>query len=612
MLGQIISVEETSLKLKLSEESKSQSNLINKNIIIEDEKVKIVGEILDVEGEIATVDLVGEFLDNSFLAGVIKKPSFQSTVRLITSDELSQIIGKEDFRDKNLLYIGRSPLYEGAGVFVPTNEFLSNHFAVLGNTGSGKSCSVARVIQNIFYNPNFSPKNANLLIFDAYGEYQTAFSNMNRALSSVVYKSYTTDIRTIMDARFELLKIPPWLLSVDDYALLLNATDHSQIPIIEKALKLVGIFTREESEVLKLKNDIIARALQEILYSGKAPAQIRDQIFAVLTKYNTSELSLDTKIVQPGYIRTLKQCFNIDDSGKIHEIQLISEFLQGFLQDSVELALPDGSFKYDLADLESAFDFALISEGVLKSDRVYDQTNILRVRLHALINDDYREYFEVEEYITREDFIHSLLLTKEGVKAQIVNFNINYVDDRFAKVITKIFSKLVFDYATRLEPRASFPIHILLEEAHRYVQNDIDTELLGYNIFDRITKEGRKYGVIMGLISQRPSELSETAISQCSNFLIFRMLHPRDLQYIKDMIPNITAESVRKLKILQPGMCVAFGSAFKLPLIIKMDMPNPKPYSNNTDVVGAWYKEEVKLATPGVKDVTPQTDQSTT
>jgi len=610
MLGQVISVEETSLKLKLSEESKSQSNLINKNIIIEDEKVKIVGEILDVEGEVATVDLVGEFLDGAFLAGVIKKPSFQSNVRLITTEELSEIIGKEDFKDKTRLYIGRSPLYEGAGIFVPTNELLSNHFAILGNTGSGKSCSVARIVQNIFYNPNFSPRNANLLIFDAYGEYQTAFSNMNQALSNVVYKSYTTDIRTIMDARFELLKIPPWLLSVDDYALLLNATDHTQIPIIEKALKLVGIFTREEADVLKLKNDIIARALQEILYSGKAPAQIRDQIFAVLTRYNTSELSLETKIVQPGYIRTLKQCFNIDDSGKIHEIQLISEFLQGFLQENVELALPDGSFKYNLADLESAFDFALISEGVLKSDRVYDQTNILRVRLHALINDDYREYFEVEEYITREDFIRSLLLTKEGRKAQIVNFNINYVDDRFAKVITKIFSKLVFDYATNLEPRASFPIHILLEEAHRYVQNDIDTELLGYNIFDRITKEGRKYGVIIGLISQRPSELSETAISQCSNFLIFRMLHPRDLQYIKEMLPNITAESVKKLKILQPGMCVAFGSAFKLPLIIKMDLPNPKPYSNNTDVVGAWYKEEVKMAAPGVRDITPQTQDT--
>ena len=117
-------------------------------------------------------------------------------------------------------------------------------------------------------------------------------------------------------------------------------------------------------------------------------------------------------------------------------------------------------------------------------------------------------------------------MAPNGRKAHIINFNINYVDDRFAKIITKIYSKLLFDYAKNLKQRATLPFHIILEEAHRYVQNDNDVNLLGYNIFDRITKEGRKYGVLLGLISQRPSDLSETSISQCSNFLIFKMLHP--------------------------------------------------------------------------------------
>lgn len=174
-------------------------------------------------------------------------------------------------------------------------------------------------------------------------------------------------------------------------------------------------------------------------------------------------------------------------------------------------------------------------------------------------------------------------------KCQIVNFNINYIDDRLAKVITKILSKMLFNMAVENPSRGSMPFHIIIEEAHRYVQKDTDTEILGYNIFDRITKEGRKYGVILGLITQRPSELSDTAISQCSNFVILRTLHPKDLDYIKNMVPNVSQEVIVQLKSLKPGNCVAFGSAFKVPVFMYVDRPNPTPLSNNVDVNQIWY-----------------------
>ena len=175
-------------------------------------------------------------------------------------------------------------------------------------------------------------------------------------------------------------------------------------------------------------------------------------------------------------------------------------------------------------------------------------------------------------------------------KCQIVNFNINYVDDRFAKVITKIISKMVFSIAVVNEVRGSVPFHIIVEEAHRYIQNDTDTNIIGYNIFDRITKEGRKYGVFLGVITQRPSELSDTVISQCSNFIVLRMIHPKDLDYIKNMVPNISMEIVQQLKTLQPGNCVAFGSAFKVPVTMHVEFPNPAPNSSNVDLQTIWYK----------------------
>ena len=147
---------------------------------------------------------------------------------------------------------------------------------------------------------------------------------------------------------------------------------------------------------------------------------------------------------------------------------------------------------------------------------------------------------------------------------------------------------MLFEFTKRLPNIASIPFHIFLEEAHRYIQNDSDQYLIGYNIFDRIAKEGRKYGLMLGIISQRPVEISETVISQCSNFIIFKLSHPRDLEYIKKMLPNISAEIIEKQKSLQPGTCIAFGKAFKVPMIISMDPPNPAPVSSNCDVVNRW------------------------
>ena len=117
--------------------------------------------------------------------------------------------------------------------------------------------------------------------------------------------------------------------------------------------------------------------------------------------------------------------------------------------------------------------------------------------------------------------------------------------------MTKVISRMLFIKAASTKPRGSNAYHIIIEEAHRYVQKDTDIDILGYNIFERITKEGRKYGVLLGLITQRPKELSETVLSQCSNFLLFKSTHPNDVNYIGESIPNITKEITERIKTLQ-------------------------------------------------------------
>ncbi len=589
MLGRIIEIIDNQVFIKLDIDINNQTNLINLHVIFEDDIKKIVGEIVNVGQDKMTVNIVGELKDNKFLPGFSTKPSFKSKIRIITLEELEKILGPQT-PSEGQTFFGYSTVYENYRINVGVNDFFSNHFSILGNSGSGKSCTVASVIQKLFTSTKTPPIKSNIFLFDAYGEYTDAFSNLTKFNQNIMYKTFTTNLQ---NPETDIIKIPLWLLDVDDIALLLDVNSPNQLPIIEKALKLVNILTGNTEETIKRKNDIIARALEDILLSGANSTKIRDQVTAVLTKFNTRDLNLETQIIQPGYVRTLKQCLFIDKSGKFQEIELVTEFIRSFINkdfDEIRSSDIDEKKVYTLKDLEEAMEFALISEGILKSEKVYDSANVLNVRLHTLANSESSVYFDYPQYVDRIDYIKNLMIDKSsGRKCQIVNFNINYIDDRLAKVITKILSRMLFLVAVENNNRGSIPFHIIIEEAHRYVQKDRDVDILGYNIFERITKEGRKYGVFLGLITQRPSELSDTAISQCSNFIILRTLHPKDLDYIRNMVPNISIEVVQQLKSLQPGHCIAFGSAFKVPISMYVELPNPTPNSNNVNLGLIWY-----------------------
>ena len=227
---------------------------------------------------------------------------------------------------------------------------------------------------------------------------------------------------------------------------------------------------------------------------------------------------------------------------------------------------------------------------MLNSSNQYDKLNTLKIRLNSIINSEYKKIFEFDKVVSKDEYIRNFFTTKEGKVAQIININLNGVDDRMIKTLSKIYGKMFFDYVTNLEKRASFPIHILMEEAHRYVKNDHDYEILGYNIFDRITKEGRKYGILLGLITQRPSELSATSLSQCTNFLVLRLHHPDDIDIVSKISAAVNKNTLEKVKTLRSGMPLCFGTAFNIPVIVDMDLPSPMPESTSVDIVSEWYK----------------------
>lgn len=582
MFGKIRYIDDITAVVDINKSNMVVPNLMNLHVVFENDKDKLLGEVKKVDTETVHIDLLGQFVENRFIAGTIKKPTLDSRVRVINDDELNIILGKDDEKS---LYLGHSAIYPEKNVYIDINQFFSNHAAIFGNTGSGKSCSVARIVQNIFLNKQFLSYNANLFIFDAYGEYKNAFKVLNQINPNYQYKFITSNP---IDSDDVQLNIPVFLLTIDDICLLLQADNHHQYTIVERMLKLAKLFSKDDEETKKLKNHLIAKAIMSVLFSNQNAAGKKNDIFTIINDCSTPEFNVNTDIQGIGYTRKFSECFGIDRNGEFGESVLINEYLLKFIDEELEskIDVPTDAF-YTLDDLERALSFTLIGDGFLGNRIMQDNAVIMQVRLHSLNNSSNRKFFSFKEYITIDNYISSLIIHNNR-RSQIININLEDVDDNLAKTIVKIFSKMIFDFAKKRRVRAAIPFHLFIEEAHRYVVNDNDHFLLGYNIFERIAKEGRKYGVMLDLVSQRPVEISETVIAQTSNFCILKMTHPRDLEYINKMLPNISGDIIEKLTSLQSGTMVAFGSAFKIPVIVKMDMPNPAPYSSNCDVLFRW------------------------
>ena len=583
MFQEILSVTKNYAIVKIS--SNVNDDILNYNVILEDNDKKILGEIDEVINDEAKISFIGEFINGKFFSGIIRRPTLKANIRIINQQELGELVGDNDNRT---MILGNSPLYNNYPIKININEMFSNHMAIFGNTGSGKTWGVARIIQNFFNMKDKIPFNSNIFIFNNTSEYDAAFREINKINPNFNYKLYTTDKD---DPSGNPIKIPLWIMDVDDYANLLDVTDYFQINIIEKMLCFVSIFAKNDEESIRYKNHLIAKAIISVLYSNQVAAKIRDQIFNILTDCHTDELNLDVEVPGVGYTREFRKCFDIDNHGEFVERILVTKYIQSFVDNDTKWKEEYEPTFFTLDQLEIALNFTLISEGLLLNDKSYSEAIALKVKLHAINNSSNRKFFDVPNYITVEQYINSLLLTANNGRVQIVNFVLEEVDDRLAKSLVKIMSRILFIFDKRLQPRGSMPILLMLEEAHRYVQKDNDVNILGYNIFERIAKEGRKFGVIMSLISQRPTELSETVLSQCSNFIIFKLNHPTDLEYIRKMVPNISSDVIEKQKSLQSGTCVAFGKMMRIPMIVKMQIPNPEPQSANASIYERWMVE---------------------
>jgi DNA helicase HerA-like ATPase len=271
----------------------------------------------------------------------------------------------------------------------------------------------------------------------------------------------------------------------------------------------------------------------------------------------------------------------------MNNVEKIIGYLQEFLKPDIlasheKIECPP----YDLNDFYKAIELASLYEGSVRTQRIQEYTATLVTRLEALRDNGKGRLLAKTAFSNLNEYVDDLI-----GKSQLVNIDISSLDDSEGEMVVKVISKLLLDYVKSISPRATKPINLIVEEAHRYIKNVRDYGAVGYDIFEKISKEGRKFGLLLGISSQRPRDLSETVVSQCSNFIIHRIQSPEDLNYISRMVPYIDKAGIDRLTYLQTGHGLVFGTAVKIPSLTIFPLANPQPDSKNAQIKKTWYRK---------------------
>lgn len=497
----------------------------------------------------------------------------------------------EEISDKptryNAISFGKSVVFQGYDVKVRLEEFFGGHGAVLGNTGSGKSCTVATILQSLFEKPNeYKARGATFVVFDVNGEYHTAFSRL-KDTSGINVREFVLD-GTSDEGRFRL---PHWFLDQSEWELLLQASERTQIPILRNALGLTSMLTTTIDS--KLKTHFVAMCIVECFRGadGGAVANMH-RVNVLLDKYATDDLNIDTLIEYGCNL----QYGNFSNNN----FNAFMDHVRTFILSDVHLPTYSGdAFKF--SDLIECLDLSLLYEEAHGNRQIRDYCASMMTRMNTL--SDRQEFNFLKETsdwsLTKDEFLREILgiaaaTSLEG-QDQIVIVNMNSVDDEVVELVSAVIARMVFGKLRRAEHRNTFPVHFILEEAHRYIADKPSRHAVeASRIFERIAKEGRKYGVFLLVASQRPSELSRTVLSQCSNFVVHRIQNPEDLSHIRQMTPFISESVLRRLPSLPKQHALVFGNAVNLPTTFKVRNADPAPWSQDTKIRDLWFRKSTE------------------
>jgi DNA helicase HerA-like ATPase len=557
--------------------------------------------------DVVPVGMLPSATDRKFRFGVSIFPSLYADALYALDSELDRIFDTEADAVPSIgpngvgsvppeatryrsLGIGKSVVFEDYEVKVRIDDFFGGHVAVLGNTGSGKSCTVAAVLQALFEKPDeHHARGATFVVLDVNGEYNRAFEKLSNGVGIGIE-------RLILDGSDSAgrFRLPHWYLDLSEWELLLQASERTQVPILRMALGLATLFGAASGDRLNdIRNHMLATCITQILSDETQPGAKQTRIRGILQRFKTLEINsgkLGAWIgVNFGNMPGIEGAFQYLAGDGTHS---------GFIIPDLKLPDYDGT-PFDFSALGDAIDLALLYEEAHGNRQIRDYCSQMVTRFKALekrgdysfLRHDAAAPGDREEFMAR---LLGLVAAAEGhTKAsQIVILDMNSVEDEVVELVSAVIARMIFRLLRQAEPRNRFPVHLLLEEAHRYVASTPSRYAIDASrIFERIAKEGRKYGLFVLVASQRPSELSKTVLSQCSNFVVHRIQNPDDLAQIRQMTPFISDSVLRRLPSLPKQHALVFGNSVNLPTTFKVRSADPLPASDDAKIVDLWFHE---------------------
>lgn len=549
-------------------------------------------------GKFLEVIPIGTINNKNFDFGVSVYPALYSDVLYIKEEELDIIFktnktieqscqNKEECKKDNCqcknryisLPIGRSSIFPDYEVKIDIDKFFGSHSAVLGNTGSGKSCTIASMLQTLYKYIDYSAAGSSFIFFDVNGEYRQAFSKITENNENIEIKNFTID--EIPEANKDQLKkfvLPHWFLNIDEWALLLQASERTQLPILRNALG----FTQNLS--IDALQHIYACSIMYVFEHWESPVAKRQRIVSLLenAKFNPN-------------VDFSKFDAKFGNFPSKDEEDKFKNAVRKFIKEDITIDPIYNSEKFNFEDLEKALETSLLYEEYHGNKQIRDYCSSLITRYKSIQNrDDFKFLTQNRKNIKQDDFLMQFIgvenLTK---KSQIIIIDLNSANDEMVEVISCVLSRMIFEKLRQAKDRNKFPVNLVLEEAHRYISTDSGKVFGDANrIFERIAKEGRKYGMFLLISSQRPSELSRTVLSQCSNFIVHRIQNPEDLSHIRQITPHISETILKRLPSIPTQHALIFGHAVNLPTTFKVNTADPKPKSDNNEISRNWFREK--------------------
>ena len=624
--------------------------------------------------------LVGTIDGDSFTQGVTLFPILDNPVQLLGAVDRAVIFDlpadatprAPDPDDPGFIVrLGTSAVFEETPIQINPDALFAKHAAILGSTGSGKSCTIAALIQAILERPEI--RRTNIVILDTNGEYRSAFQKRiadegDEDRWEDVGKAACLFIPSNPEDQASRLSIPYWLLNSDDFVRLFRAAPTIQRPVLIDAVQRAREGTRDAPAWRRLRMDIIAemnrieahtrgagsadaRTIRQLAdglrdhvgraEQGAAMAELTAVYPAITPERLNREANLIANIAREG-IRSeggQYESYAPIDVGKRNRIlEVASSILQALA------ALPERGATLDApitADTPIWFDRHEFRQSHLaqamdreESGRARDHCATMLLRIHRLLEDPRFEFLfgpllgqwpssthsmasflrdilglpsaadPTPSLSTTEDVGEGLLSFYDRQRAGTTGHNVVVVDlsllaSEVLENVTALLGRLILEFLQRLgevggeAARGSLPVVLILEEAQNYIREQRFGEDMSISkeVFERVAREGRKYGLGLVVASQRPSELSKTVLSQCSSFIVHRLQNPEDLRYFKEIVPGIYGPLLDQLPALAPQTALILGECVRAPCLARIRDASPVPRSRDPRFYARWVAE---------------------